>query len=240
MILLKDLFTLLATGEFSNISLRKDASGFLDEAEYEKVLGHINLGLVELYKRFNLMENEIKLHADPSVETYHIQADKVATEDNISTRDYLQRPDSFDGRINIIEITDVFSEDGSRMVLNNRFLSPAIKQTSPISLKIINLDVAEVFDITYRAYPSAIVLDDDFDLNEFALYIPQTIVEALLYYVASRVYKPMGANNSTANASKSESYQQQYELSCQKIEIFGFDLKNEDNDLDEFNRNGWA
>jgi len=60
-----------------------------------------------------------------------------------------------------------------------------------------------------------------------------------LYYIAMRVYKPVGANNSTANAGKADSYQQKYELSCQKLAMFGLHLDDDDKE-DTFTRNGWV
>jgi hypothetical protein len=54
------------------------------------------------------------------------------------------------------------------------------------------------------------------------------------------VYKPIGSNNSTVNADKSQSYQQQYELACQKYEMYGLDLQVDDEDPDKFSQQGWA
>ena len=239
MILLKDLFTLLATGEFSNIALQRDRTGNINEAEYEKILGHINLGLVEIYKRFRFLEEELTLHADPSVTTYYLQPARLAALANISTNLYIEQPPDHDGQINIIEIKAVFDENEVPLRLNNRLTIPAIRQIAPDVLKITGLTAAQKLTVLFQAHPSKIILDDDLDPETYAVPISETIVEALLYYVASRVYKPMGANNSTVNADKSISYQQQYELACQKLQLFGLDIEAEDGS-DTFTANGWV
>lgn len=239
MISLKEIFTLLATGEFSNLSLQRDNQGNLKESEYEKVIGHINLGLVELYKRFRLLEEEIVLHAYPQVGTYHLDPSRMARPHNISPTTYLELPDHGDSSINLIEIKEVFDESGVSMRLNNRMALPSIRQVGEATLKIAGLQLPQKFTVVYQAHPSKIVLDDSLVPEECFLAIPQTIVEPLLYYVAFRTYKPLGANNSTANASKSADYQQQYELACQRLVLLGLDIENGDS-RDTFAEDGWV
>jgi len=243
MILLKDLFSLLAAGEFSNIALKKDDRfGELDESEYGKVIGHINLALVELYKRFSLREEEIDLHVRSSQEVYYLRSKYATIAGRLKAgQRYIEVPDDHDGYINLVEINKIFLPDGTELKLNNRFSVPSVRQTSEDTLKIIGLETeTEVLSIAYKAHPSPIVLDDTFNINDYTLYVPKGLTEAILYYVAARVYKPIGANNSTANADKSVNYQAQYELACTKYELYGLDLQEDDEDPDQFERQGWA
>jgi hypothetical protein len=241
MILLKDVFSLLATGEFSNIALKKDKYDDLDEAEYGKVLGHINLALVEIYKRFPIKEEEVILHATPTQELYYLRPKHTAIESRLGSGRYIEVPEGHDGFINIIELKEIYDSVQSRMVLNNRFLVPYIRQMSEDTLKITGLIAEENFSILYQAHPSPIILDDNFDLENYILNVPKTIIEALLYYVAARVYKPGGQNNSTDNADKSSGYQHQFELSCLRLEQLGLGIVTDaDDDPDKFERDGWA
>jgi hypothetical protein len=241
MILLKDIFTLLATGEFSNIALTKDKYDDLDESEYGKVIGHINLALVEIYKRFPIREEEVTLHATTDKEMYYLRPKHAAVLSRLNSNAYIEVPEGHDGYINIIEIKEVYGSDGVRIKLNNRYLTPHVRQMSEDTLKITGLTAADTFSILYQAHPSPIILDDDLNVANYMLNIPKTIVEALLYYVASRVYKPMGANNSTANADKSTGYQQQFELSCARLELLGLGIVTDiDDDPEKFERDGWA
>jgi len=239
MVLLRDLFHLLASGEFSSISLSRTSTGGLNESEYEKVIGHLNLGIVEIYKRFRFLENELTLHADPRVTKYYLREDRIADLHHINTQRYIERPSDPDGCLNIIEITGVFNEAGDEYTMNNRFKTPCILQKANDILTITKLTAPEKLSIVYQAYPSKITMEDDFNPREIVVPIPETIIEALLYYVASRVYKPMGSNDSTANADKSASYQQQFELSCQKLEFYGLDPDNQDA-ANTFEERGWV
>jgi len=240
MLPLKDIFSLLASGEFSNMAIAKDAQGNIDEAEYGKIINHINLALIELYKRFKLLEEELVLCADPAVLTYRLRPEYMAAPGSTTLARYIEQPADSDGTINIIEIKDVFDEDNQRIQLNNRYFLPAIKQKSVDTLKITGLIAPQKFSVVYQAYPSLIKLTNSFDLNLYQLAIPPTIVEPLLFYVASRVYKPIGANNSTANADKSASYEQKYELACQKLTLFGLETDDNDQDMDRFTNQGWV
>jgi hypothetical protein len=105
MVLLKDLFDMLATGEFSNISLSRNNTGSINESEYAKVINHLNVGLVEIYKRLRLMENEVALHVTPTVTDYFLRENRIASLDQISTSRYIERPSNYEGLLNFIEIT---------------------------------------------------------------------------------------------------------------------------------------
>lgn len=238
MIVLDELFTLLATGEFSNISLSRNSTGGINESEYAKVIGHINLGMVELYKRFKLMENELTLSVTPERALYFLADDRIITVPAGTIDQYITLT-SEQTYLNIIEVTGAFDTDGNELTMNNRFSTPSIQQQGLNVLKISKVTEALSMNIVYQAHPTKIVLDDDFDPKTYLLYISDVIIEALLYYVASRIYKPTGGNNSTANADKSISYQQQYELSCQKIDLFGLGIQNCDSE-NKFETQGWA
>ncbi|RLB94163.1 MAG: hypothetical protein DRH26_02010 [Deltaproteobacteria bacterium] len=239
MVILKDLFNLLATGEFSGIALSHASTGGLNEKEYEKVINHINLGILEIYKRFKLLENAVTIHTDPSVTRYYLRPDRLAILEDIDTTTYIVQPEDTEGVLNIIEVNAVCDSTGEELILNNRFLTPSISQIASDTLEIIGLEAAEIFTVFYQSFPTKIVIASDFDPAEYILYIPETIVEPLMYYVAARVYKPIGKNDSTANADKSAGYQQDYELACTKLSMYGLEIQ-DDNKDNTFEDKGWA
>jgi len=239
MIPLKDIFSLLATGEFSNLAIGKDHRGNIDEAEYGKIIRHINLAVIEIYKRFKFLEDEVILHAFPSISKYYLRPSYMVSADRINERTYIERIGDYNS-INIIEIKDIYDEQEKKVTLNNRFCVPYIKQLSDDTLKITGLSKRTKFSVVFQAYPQLIILNDSFNLDIYHLNIPTTIVEAILYYVAARVYKPIGANNSTEGADKSSSYDHKYELSCQKIEHYGLDIDDDNKDINKFHKQGWV
>jgi len=240
MVPLKDLFSLLASGEFSNIAITKDSRGSIDESEYGKLINHINLAIIELHKRFNFFEEEIVLCADPAVELYYLRPDYMAKPGATSLTRYIEQPAGNTGSLNIIEIKDVYDELGNKIALNNRFSVPHIKQKALDTLRITGLEVPQKLSIVFQSYPDPVQLNDSFSVDSVLLNIPPTVVEAILYYVAARVYKPMGANSSADASDKSASYQHQYELSCQKLALYGLSADDNDRDDERFVKQGWA
>jgi hypothetical protein len=241
MVILQDIFNLLATGEFSNISLSRTATGGLQEEEYEKVIGHLNLGIIEIHKRFSFLQKELSLHLLPEIETYYLRANKVASLNNMGKRAYIEQPiqEELEGFLNIVEITSAFDAAGNAIRLNDRNSKPSLVMLSPDTLKITGFDTAQMIYIGYQAYPNKIEMGEDFDPKDCAVHISEVIIEALLYYVAGRVYQPTGSNDSTANSDKSQAYQQQYELACQKLDQFGLEPQHSDS-TNNFEKEGWA
>jgi len=225
MITIKAIFDLLAEGEFSHMNLKQKHTGGLAEEEYPAIVGHINLGLIELYKRFNFAQDELKLHTCPETKIYYLRLDRFGLIENMNYQIYLEEnPDnSFDN--NILEITNVYNAIGDDLPLNDRRALMVIETINFDTLRITPVTASEILSIRYKASYPKINVDEDFDPSTCMLHIPDVIVEPLLFYVASRVYKSMGSNDSGQDADKSMTYVQKYELACQKIDTFGLDTQ---------------
>jgi len=237
MLKLKDLFTLLAAGDLSNVSLGRDSYGEINETEYPKVIGAINLGLVELCKRFRLLENELLLHVTPATSLYYLRDANVVGLVPSPTR-YIELL-SGQSSVNIIEVTGVFDSAGNEIIINNRHTTPSIVQAATDTLRFSGLTAATTYNVVYQAHPDKIDLNTAYSSETCILPVPDAVIEPLMFYVAHRIYKPGGVNNSAANADKSAGYQQQYELSCQKIELLGLGIQNCDSE-DTFAAKGWV
>ncbi len=225
MITIKEIFNLLAEGEFSHMNLKQRHTGGLAEEEYPKVIGHLNLGLIELYKQFNFLQDELTLHICPQTKIYYMRSDRFGLVQNMCKHTYIEEdPDnSFDN--NILEITNIYNSIGDDLPLNDRRATLAIETINYDTLRIAPILACEVLSVRYKASYPKIFIDEEFDAEAYELYIPDVILEALLFYIASRVYKGMGSNDSSQNADKSMTYMQKYELACQKIDTFGLDTQ---------------
>lgn len=240
MVYLKDLFSLLATGEFSSIGLSRSRTGSITESEYDRVIGHLNLGIVEIFKRFPFLQETFNLHVDPTVTKYFLQNDRRAILNDITTTAYIEVPVvDATTEIRMVEVSGIFDSTDEELKLNNRYATPSIKQMTPEILHVTGLEEADVWSIIYQSYPAKIVLSSTFDLDTETVDIPEFVVDALLNYVAWKTYKPRGANDSTAGAEKGVAYHQQYELAMTKLEMYGLDPQDADEE-DTFLSNGWA
>ena len=238
MVTLQQLFNMLTTGPYANTTF-SGTDSILKEAHYDKVVNLINLGVVEIYKRFKLLENELILQVVPEVTRYYLRADRVAPAGATTPTLYIEESTGVDGFLNVIEITSVYDAYGLELPINNNKSVPKIIQLAPDILQITGTVVAQALSIVYQSYPNKIVVDEDFYPASYELNISDIIIDPLLLYIAAKTFKPMGANDSTANADKSASYEQQYELACQKLSMYGLSLQDTD-ERDTFDANGWA
>jgi hypothetical protein len=242
MVLLKEIFDLLATGEFQNISLSRKDSGEINEKAYPQVAGYLNLGIVEIHKRFNLRQSELTLHTLPGVETYYLRNSKAGAVSSMGDKAYIVRPtaqEDLEGFLNIVKVLTVYGADNAPIELNNRYGTPIIVQKSFDTLKITGYTTPQILQVEYQSWPDKICIEDGFDPANILIDISDAIVEPLLHYVGMRTYKPMGSNDSTANADKSSAYQAQYELALTKMDLYGMDTQFNDEE-DTFLARGWA
>jgi len=239
MITLNEIFNALAYGELSNLSLRQDSSNTLAEEHHPKIVSHINIGLIELYKRFNLLQGDITLHQQEDVTTYYLRSEYTGELADIDADTYIELAAGETFQNNIIKVLKVYDALGEEISLNDATDSEGVMTKAFDTLTMTPYDPPEILSLIYQAYYPKIVVDPLIQASAVSLYIPDFIIEPLLFYVASRVYKPMGTNASTADADKSVSYMQAYELACQKINMLGLDTEVNDT-RDRFTANGWA
>lgn len=233
MITIKNIFDLLAEGEFAHMNLKQRHTGGLSEEEYPSIIGHINLGLLEFYKRFNFLQDEITLHVNSLTKIYYLRPDRFGLPANMGKQIYLEEDTDNPFDNNILEITNVYNSIGDDLPLNDRRAALAIETISYDTLRITSADnylaslvlAGGVLNVRYKASYPTITIDEDFDPVTHELHIPDVILEPLLFYIASRVYKSMGSNDSGEGADKSMTYIQKYELACQKIDTFGLDTQ---------------
>jgi hypothetical protein len=243
MIILQDLFNTLATGVYANTAL-KGTDNALKAEHYGKVVNIINLGIIELYKRFKFLENELTLHITPLTTNYYLRPSRVADLEDITESLYIETPPvGSEGFLNIIKLTAIYDSNGNEIKCNNKssYTSdyPTIIELATDILQITNFTTAQTLNIMYQAYPDKLTAASYADPTTYEFNIPEIVIDPLISYIAAKTFKPMGSNDSTANADKSASYEQQYELACQKLAMYGLSVQDRI-DRETFDSNGWV
>lgn len=235
---LQDIFDQLSSGEFSQLSIGGAAQGVIDETNYAKVLGHINLGLVALYRRFNLKEGRLVLRLQADQTTYKLNsAYAVNARRSVEPVRYIidtvDEPFSDD----IIKVEKVLDEQDVSLPLNDA--GDPLSVTTPSTKTLFVPEDIDLQDLTvvYRAmHPKITVGLGYFDPTRVEVQLPDTHLAALLYYVASRVNNPIGMVN---EFHAGNTYAAKYEAECAELEGKGLQV-----DLTPTNtraqRNGWA
>jgi len=183
---IRQIIDLARSGELKQLGIKDDT---------EAILGYVNLGMIELYKRFPLKVEEYLIELLDSTVIYSLPSDcmwLVAAYGEVSEHD--------SESVNILNIN---TED-----------DPLSVNTISWNKVQIPLSVTGSFvSLMYVASPTYLTeadLDNEIDL-------PVQMVDALLEYVA---YKGHASQNGDASAENNVHYQR-FEASCERVKQQG-------------------
>ena len=246
---LKEIFDQLTHGELSQLSIGGAEAGAIDPANYGRVLSHVNMGLTALYKRFPLKESRLTIELQTGMTTYPINSNfavnsRRSRESVRFIKDLAVEPFKDD----IHKIERVYTSTGYEMGLNDETDPFSVFTPSATVLRVPALVVAgsvdlpdelktETLEVVYRANHPIIVQGIGlFEPDRIDVELPYSHLEALLFYVASRVHTPTGMTNET---NMGNTYYQKYEASCQQLEISNLRV-DQGSQNSRLYRNGWV
>ena len=248
---LSELFHQLSEGELSQLHMgNRDEIG-IRACDYNKILPHINLGLTELYKRFNLKNSEVVIQQYDHIQTYyldsrHAQSNKpeVTIPENPTNESLFYIMDSIYQPFtdNVLRIEAVHNELGEELYLNQdrAYFSGsdkywAVSTPSYNSIQVPYPENQNQMIVTYRADHDMIVMDEDSNLNNIYVPISPSYLEPLLLYIAARVYTNLGSNE----GNEGNNYTAKFEASIKKIEDLNLINKDDTNNVKP-EENGWV
>lgn len=197
---LQEVFDQLSSGELSQTNL-----GTITEDSWPRVVMHINLGLTDLFKRFFLREGRVALAFVSGETAYQISGSSV------------------------LKIEKVLTDADVELALNDSEDPWALTttDTAPVTLTIPEDIVEQAVDlpeklvtagltVVYRArHPKIDYTTPTFDPETYPLLLPDTHLQALLYFVASRVLSPMGMGQTEGVTGTN--YWRRYEAECARL-----------------------
>lgn len=232
---LQEIFDQLAYGELSQVAL--GGEGTISEKDYPKLISHINLGLLELHKRFDLRREEVHIQQYEHIQTYVLDT-KYAQTNTDSTEPVKYIMDStfepYEG--NALKIERVFNEEGYEFILNDDSDYTSLHTPGHLSILVPLPEPTASLLVEYRASLPKIPLTG-INPSEYEVDLPITYLEPLIYYVAGRVFAPL--TDMSIGANDGATYMARFEQSCLKITEMA--LVNKSNNLnDKFRRNDWV
>jgi len=239
---LLDLFKDLSYGEFSQLNIGNLIPGESENAptpaEYERIIGFTNLGLLELHKRFFLRSQEITVQQHEEIATYLLTSKYAAS--NLSSPIALSERYIIDTaenpfRDNMLKIEEVYDQEGNMCAMND--ISNPLSVYTPTwrSVQIPYPDDLLSFSVQYRAGPDPIVYVDGIDLEATEVAVPNSMHEALLFYIASRSFAGFGGDQ----GQEGSSYWQKFRKSCDDVDKYGLEVQGEPGDW-RFDVGGWV
>jgi hypothetical protein len=202
---LKDLINILRYGELTNIS-------WDNESRIPQVIAQINLGLLNLYSKFPILEKSVAIAQYPHISIYNLTSQYARTNtESTETYKYILDTQLDPFKDDILQITAATDEFGRSIPLNDdnapdSWFLPAYNQ-----LQIPNATLDETAFLIYRAKPEYI--DPETKDLDIEVFMPQYLVDPLVNYVAYKIFIGMGGENAQIAAI----YQQLYEKQCMDI-----------------------
>lgn len=251
MMKLSQVFDQLTSGEMSQVFLGGREVGGVREQDYHQVGNHVLLGLTALYKRFNLKQNQLVIKLEPGKYVYPL-LQKYAVNDKYSKIPVVNRhivdsmSDLFKG--DVIKVAKVDTEDGCTLALGQEWDKYSITLNQMDSIRVPKAIVdgssdlpdylkTDTLTVYYQAnHPNYVPLAGFYDPELTQIELPDTHLQALLYYVASRVHNPVGMS---AEFNAGNNWFSRYELECKALENSGNYVDNA-SQHDRVRRNGWA
>lgn len=246
---LMEVFDQLTTSELSQLYMGGSEVGAITEEHYGRVVNHINLGLLDLYKRFYLKEGRIDLVMVPGRSIYPIHSKYAVSSARSKEPVRFLRDTSTDKFTDdILKIESVLTDAGKEIPLNDVLDPLSITTTSPTTLRIPPALVAQGLDlpdeyktskltVVYRAkHPFIDAGVPVFFPEQIELELPESHLEALLLFVASRASTPGGMVNEFHSGNN---YASKYEMACQQLELHNFQIDH-GNSNNRLLRNGWV
>ena len=236
---LSEIFNQLTYGELSQISLGGGSSGEITEANYPKVLSHINLGLTALHTRFPLKEGRLMLQTQPGMLTYPLNSRFAVG--NTRSRElvrFIRDSASELFKDDIHKVERVYSGT-QELGLNDESDPMSCFTPSAHVLRVPGsvVEDAALLQVVYRANHAPILVGMGlFDPTRVEVELPYSHLEPLLYFVASRVNNPMGMSN---EFHAGNSYAAKYEAACQMLELQNLRV-DQGSQNTRLERNGWV
>jgi hypothetical protein len=157
----------------------------------KQVLSYINLGLIELYKRFDLRTEEMVIELQENTTIYTIS------------------------NSNFNSVYSVYGEDGKELSLNNQDDPLSILTPSYNTIQVPNPVTGAAIYVIYNASPTALVWSST--LSTAVVTLPSVMLEAMLHYVG---YRAHGAMNGNVDGENNTHYIR-FEASCSKLKEIG-------------------
>ena len=230
--LLSDLFDQLTVGELSQLSLSGIDDIGISSCNYIKVVPHIQLGLTELYKRFPINMQEVVVQQYDHIQTYELNSKYAETNQESTTQTKYIKDSVFVPFVNnVLRIESIHDEIGRELFLNDSEKYWAIHTSAYNKIHVPLPEQENAMFVTYRADHDRIPIIGLVP-QETEIHVPPGLLEALLFYVAGRVYSNLDSDGSGNN------FIAKFEASCMKAEELS--LINRDNTANvKLDNNGW-
>jgi hypothetical protein len=230
--LLSEFKDYLRYGELSQVT---HGELFADSTDIARLVSHINLGLIELHKRFPIKTSEVVIQLWEHITEYTIHSSNAESQmapgddaDDFYVKDSAFYPFMDD----ILQIIQVFNEDGEEIPLNDENKKYSLFTTSSNKIFHPYPDNDNAITLIYQCIAPKLSAATATDATE--IDIPQQFAEALLNYVSYRTFSAINMNSPEAT-----NYYAKFEASCALITNFSLTHRSNTTNM-KLENSGWV
>lgn len=207
MMTLEDIYNQLSFGELRMLFLSgaeiDDPMAGMSQESFIKLLPTVELALTELYKRFNLREDNFFVDLQPDQSTYTLTMDYAQS--NTRSRQPVQYIDDTaipftDNLLKVERVYGTYQNQPYEIALNELDNPASIKTTDYRTLVLPTdkdkapwLNETNKVQVFYRAnHPKISKHLAQASPMTIPIHLPPMYLEALCFYIASRLHNPLG------------------------------------------------
>lgn len=221
--LVTELIRRLSHGPLSNLSMANEGDGTIKPSKLPSIIDHTNEGLLKLFSRFNLSEKELILQLQEGQTSYRLIAKYAESrqDEYPDVTPYIL--DEFDPFMDdLIQVLRVNRTGGATLPLNNDGVPNSLYTPMVNVLQVPVVWPGVPLFVTYQAKHVPLVLDDAQPNSTTEIDLPSVLEEALLSYVAHKVFFHM---NGQEHSVKAGEHLAMFNASCEEVTMK--DLVNE-------------
>lgn len=247
---LQEIFDQLAHGELAQIHFAGgNQEGEIPESAYPRLISYISTGLTALYTRFTLKEGNVKIELIEGLQEYPLKAKHNQSNPSSVVKNKFIDDSIYPFVGDVLGILEVTTDKGYRLPLNDGTYKESIStptlDTLRVPLCLLDSDNQGLREelktdsllVKYRANHPNIV--DDMGLyfpEDTEIELPYSHLQALLFYVASRVYS---TNGMVEEGVQGSNFFAKYEHECRLLETANMRIQDETMNMRLINA-GWV
>ena len=233
---LKAIVEQLKYGELGRLNLGMNSKEGVSAYNYPEIISAINLGLIDLYARFDLKSRYTFIKQENHITIYELDK-KYAETNTTSTETYKYIKDTVDNPFTgaILKIQDVFNESGVKYTLNDDTDTNSLYTPTITSIQVPVPNSNNTLCVTYIAGPEELELTGE-NVLEQEIYLPVLLTKCLVLFVASRIISNMPMLE--AKSRSAEMYSK-YLASVMEAESFGVRI-GDNTKSTKLECNGWV
>lgn len=199
-----------------------------DPVSYAQLVAVLNSGLNQLYIEFFLRSEEHYILCREQTTTYKLHSDyaQTNTASAIPIEDrYIQDTAAFPFQDNVLKIEEVYDEDGVKLPLNDETHELSVFTPAYNTIQVPYPEDNMTISVQFRAtHPRIVYTDvDTFDPSTIELELPNSLKDALMFFMASKLLRPLGGEK----VVESDNYFQLYKDAVRVIKEEGLEVQAE-------------